>query len=44
MENKLTLPCELPEGFRYTKETGLTQEEAEQLARDGNGNRMTADE
>ena len=44
MENRLTLPSELPEGFRYTRETGLTREEAEQLALEGNGNRMTADE
>ena len=44
MENKLTLPSELPEGFRYTRETGLTQQEAEQLAREGNGNQMTADD
>ena len=40
----LSLPSELPEGFRYTAESGLTTAEAEALKAQGHANRMTGGE
>ena len=44
MENALQLPSELPEGFRYTDENGLTAEQVRQRQEEGLGNRMTEDQ
>jgi len=44
MENKLSLPSELPEGFRYTADTGLTAAEAESLKAQGLANRTVGGE
>ncbi len=41
MQKDLTLPSELPEGFVFTEETGLSRAEAEKKAAAGLGNRMT---
>ena len=37
-QGTLFLPSELPEGFRYTDEKGLTADQAEALRRDGHAN------
>ena len=44
METKLSLPDKLPEGFQYTGPEGLTDEQAEERARDGLDNAMDQDQ
>ena len=44
MDNKLPLPDALPENFKYTEASGLTQAEAERLLQSGAGNRMSTDD
>ena len=44
MENALQLPSELPEGFQYTDENGLTAEQVRQRQAEGLANRMTEDQ
>lgn len=44
MQSKLSFPTELPEGFQYTAETGLTKEQAEALRAAGKSNFIKDDQ
>ena len=44
MGTELKLPCEWPEDFTYTDESGLTQEQADERLRDGRGNVLDCDQ
>ena len=44
MDTELKLPCEWPEDFTYTEDGGLTQEQAEERFRNGQGNVLDDDQ
>ena len=44
MDKVLQLPSELPKGFQYTDDQGLTEEQVQQRREEGLANRLTDDQ